>query len=259
MYIINSKTGKAEEITDADIEAADRKQRKSTSSGEFGAGQRNSTFGNKKRAAAAPDTNGAPVITRSSEQKKRSGKSVFGRKTEAAIPGEFTRSSDRKPLYKEKPPAGTPRTKPEQSSRSYAVWLLSRQDYSALNLRKKLLARGYSEEEAEEAMVFVIANKYQDDTRFAEHRARGVENRAGNVRIEMTLRQKGIPADIAKAQVQQLGAEEERVLLAVAKYKSRVAEGGMTTQLKAKIYRFLAYRGFSSKAIRIGIQSLEDA
>jgi regulatory protein len=258
MFIINSKTGKAEEVTDEDIEAAERKQRKSTSPGGFGAGRGNSTFGNSKRAAATVDANGEPLITRSSDQKKRFGQSSSGRKKEPAIPGEFTRSSDRKPLYKERPPPGAPTTKPEQSAKSYAVWLLSRQDYSALNLRKKLLARGYSEDEAEEAMAFVIANKYQDDTRFAEHRARGVENRAGNLRIEMTLRQKGIPAEIAKAQVQQLGAEEERVLLAVAKFKSKVAQDGMTTQLKAKIYRFLAYRGFSSKAIRIGIQSLED-
>jgi SOS response regulatory protein OraA/RecX len=35
-----------------------------------------------------------------------------------------------------------------------------------------------------------------------------------------------------------------------------VRKGGMTQELKTKIYRFLAYRGFSSRAIRAGIESL---
>jgi regulatory protein len=262
MYLINNKTGKAEKITEAALEAAERKRAKPKSSLERRAGQANSTFGTGKPARLPVPADGGPVITRTSDRKKRfgqksSGNSSFGRKEEAAIPGEFTRSSDRKSLYRQKP-AGAPRKKPEHSSKSYAVWLLSRQDYSALKLRKKLVARGYSEQEADEAMAFVIDNKYQDDARYAEHRSRGIENRAGNLRIEMALRQKGIPADIAKSQVQHLAPEADRVVLAVAKYKSKVAEEGMTAPLKAKIYRFLAYRGFSSKAIRIGMQSLAD-
>jgi SOS response regulatory protein OraA/RecX len=262
MYLINNKTGKAEKITESAIEAAERKRAKPKSSLERRAGQGNSTFGTGKPARLPVPADGGPVITRTSDRKKRfgqksSGNSSFGRKEEAAIPGEFTRSSDRKSLYRQKP-AGAPRKKPDHSSKSYAAWLLSRQDYSALTLRKKLIARGYSEQEADEAMAFVIDNKYQDDARYAEHRSRGIENRAGNVRIEMALRQKGIPADIAKAQVQHLAPEADRVVLAVAKYKSKVADEGMTAPLKAKIYRFLAYRGFSSKAIRIGMQSLAD-
>ena len=46
------------------------------------------------------------------------------------------------------------------------------------------------------------------------------------------------------------------MLHAVGKFREQVRRGGLTQELKLKIYRFLAYRGFSSKAIRTGIESL---
>ncbi|MET0962002.1 MAG: regulatory protein RecX [Noviherbaspirillum sp.] len=178
------------------------------------------------------------------------------RKTVAATPGEYSRTSERKRTQTPRPEPGARREKPAQSAKAYAVWLLSRQDYSAASLRRKLASKSYDESEIEDAMQFVVDNKYQNDERYAEQRSRGAENRAGNLRIEMTLRQKGIEAGLAKTQVQQLAPEEERVLHAVAKFREQVRRGGMTRELKVKIYRFLAYRGFSSKAIRTGIESL---
>lgn len=180
----------------------------------------------------------------------------LSRKKPAPIPGEYTRTSDRKRAPTVRAEQGAKREKPAQSAKAYAVWLLARQDYSAASLRRKLASRAYDDSEIEDAMGFVIDNKYQDDQRFAEQRSRGAENRAGNLRIEMTLRQKGIEADLAKAQVQQLAPEEERVLHAIGKFRDQVRRGGLTQEMKLKIYRFLAYRGFSSKAIRSGIESL---
>jgi SOS response regulatory protein OraA/RecX len=61
---------------------------------------------------------------------------------------------------------------------------------------------------------------------------------------------------LAKAQVRQLEPEEERVVHAAAKFRTQLQKTGMTPELKMKIYRFLAYRGFSAKAIRVAIESL---
>jgi regulatory protein len=219
MYLINKYSGVAEEVSDAGMQGAENEK----------------------------------VITRTSDRKKNPSRKVS--KSSTTAPGEFTRSSDRKPRYPKKT-ANEPREAPAHSSKSYAVWLLARRDYSAVNLRKKLVMRGYSEEQADEALQFVIANNFQNDKRFAEQRSRGAENRAGNVRIEMTLRQKGIAPDLAREQVGQLGPEEERVILAASKFAAHVSRESMTPELKAKIYRFLAYRGFSSKAIRVAIDSL---
>ncbi|MBK4736856.1 regulatory protein RecX [Noviherbaspirillum pedocola] len=172
---------------------------------------------------------------------------------ESAAP-EITRTSDRRRRKGSEAEAG--RDKPQQSAKAYAVSLLARQDYSAATLRSRLERRGYAADEIEDAMAFVIGNNYQNDERFAELRSRGIAKRAGNMRIEMTLRQKGIDADMAKEQVRQLEPEEERVIHAAAKFKTQLQKTGMTPELKMKIYRFLAYRGFSAKAIRVAIESL---
>jgi regulatory protein len=231
MYLINNKTGLPEPLSEDDeAPKAPRPPRSGNSL-------------SRKKAAPIPGE-----YTRSSDRKPR--------KSSSAAPGEITRSSDQKRAPAARPEPGAKREKPAQSAKSYAVWLLARQDYSAASLRRKLSSRGYDDSEIDEAMGFVIDNKYQNDERFAEQRSRGSENRAGNLRIEMSLRQKGIEAGLAKAQVQQLAPEEERVLHAVGKFRDKVRTRGMTQETKVKIYRFLAYRGFSSKAIRAGIESL---
>jgi regulatory protein len=232
IYLINNKTGLPEPLPE-DEEAAPKPSRAPRSGSSL----------SRKKAAPVPGE-----YTRTSDRKPR--------KAAAAEPGEITRSSDRKRAFKPRPEPGAKREKPAQSAKSYAVWLLARQDYSAASLRRKLSSRGYDDSEVEDAMAFVIANKYQNDERFAEQRSRGSEHRAGNLRIEMTLRQKGIDASLAKAQVQQLAPEEERVLHAAAKFREQVRKNGMTQEMKMKIYRFLAYRGFSARAIRAGIESL---
>lgn len=232
MYLINNKTGLPEPLPEDDeapVKAPSPPRSGSSLS--------------RKKAAPVPGE-----YTRTSDRKPR--------KPAAAAPGEITRSSDRKRAPKARPEPGAKREKPAQSAKSYAVWLLARQDYSAASLRRKLSSRGYDDSEIDDAMAFVIDNKYQNDERFAEQRSRGSEHRAGNLRIEMSLRQKGIDADLAKAQVQQLAPEEERVLHAVGKFRDQFKKNGMTQEMKMKIYRFLAYRGFSSKAIRAGIESL---
>ena len=229
MYLINKKTGVPEPLPDDEAAPVKPARRGNSLS--------------RGKVAPAPGE-----YSRTSDRKPR--------KTAATTPGEYSRTSDRKRTPAVRADPGSRREKPAQSAKSYAVWLLSRQDYSAASLRRKLSSRAYDDSEVEDAMQFVIDNKYQNDARFAEQRSRGAENRAGNLRIEMTLRQKGIEADLAKSQVQQLAPEEERVLHAVGKFRDHVRRDGMTQELKVKIYRFLAYRGFSSKAIRTGIESL---
>ena len=237
MYLINKKTGVPEPLPDDEAGAqpggADKPDRPRRAASGFG----------RRKPEPIPGE-----YTRTSDRKRPA--------RTAPAPGEYSRTSDRKrkPVTPREP--GAAPEKPAQSAKAYAVWLLARQDYSATALRRKLASKGYDETEVEDAMAFVIGNRYQDDGRFAEQRSRGIENRAGNRRIEMTLRQKGIDAELAKSQVQQLAPEEERVLHAVAKFQVQVKRDGMSQELKMKIYRFLAYRGFSSRAIRAGIESL---
>lgn len=181
----------------------------------------------------------------------------FSNRRAASAPGDYTRSSDRynKDAVARKIAARA--KKPAHSSRSYAVWLLGRTDYSAVNLRKKLVTRGYSEEEADDAMTFVIERQYQSDDRYAGNKAKSVQNRAGNMRIGMVLKGKGIDKELARVKLLELDPEEQRVGFAAEKFRKVVQADGMTNEDKQKIYRFLAYRGFSAKAIKTAISMLQ--
>ncbi|HBK86180.1 MAG TPA: recombination regulator RecX, partial [Firmicutes bacterium] len=59
------------------------------------------------------------------------------------------------------------RSKPKSSARSYALWLLGRQAYAAQRLRERLVRRGYSVEEANDAVDYLIEIKYLDDEVYA--------------------------------------------------------------------------------------------
>jgi regulatory protein len=169
-------------------------------------------------------------------------------------PPEITRSSDRR-----RPRSGSPsakKEKPRQSSQSYAIWHLSRREYSAAELRKKIIQRGYSEEEADLAMAFVQENNYQSDERYAGIKARSTAHRAGNRKIQMVLRTKGVGDEIAQAQIDTLVPESQRAIEAVEKFK-KLAADGMTRELSTKIWRYLSYRGFSSDAIKQALRALD--
>ena len=123
-------------------------------------------------------------------------------------------------------------------------------------MRNKLVLRGYSPEEADEALAFVIANGYQNDERYAESLARTLSRRAGNSRLLMTMSQKKIDPATAILKLDTLAPESERVIEVAAKFRKDVAAEGMTQKLQQKIYRFLAYRGFSGDSIKIAMKSL---
>ncbi len=151
MYLINKKTGVPEPLVDEEAEAgpgsAGKPARPQRATGSFG----------RRKPEPVPGE-----YTRTSDRKKAA------RSTSA--PGEYTRTSDRKrkPVAPREP--GAPPEKPAQSAKAYAVWLLARQDYSAAALRRKLGSKGYDDTEVEDAMAFVIGNRYQDDSRHREPR-----------------------------------------------------------------------------------------
>ncbi|SNT36285.1 regulatory protein [Noviherbaspirillum humi] len=165
---------------------------------------------------------------------------------------EITRTSDRRRAREAKP---AEREKPRQSSKSYALWHLSRREMSAAELRQKIIRRGYSEAEADEAMRYVQENNYQSDERYAGMKARATAHRAGDRKIRMALRAKGVEDAVSSAQIETLAPEGERAVEAAQKFRGLAAEG-MTRELSAKIWRYLGYRGFSSDAIKQALQAL---
>lgn len=267
MLLINFKTGKAEPMENdcGDDIVSPQPERPADSSflkksAQLGYTPKgNSSFGRKKPTRNEDDF--VSEITRTSDYAKKrplkNASSSFSKKIQSNEPGVITRTSDKKQLYKAAPNRVNPE-KPAHSSRSYAVWLLSRRDYSAAVLRNKLILRGYDATEADEAMTFVIKEGYQNDARYAEHLMQALSRRSGDRRLIMTLKQRKVDPGVLVLPFDQLDPEAERAAKVAEKFKKNVLEDGMTQKLQQKIYRFLAYRGFSSASIKAAMQSLSD-
>lgn len=147
------------------------------------------------------------------------------------------------------------REPPKRPAKSYALWLLSRREYAAKELLDKLVTRGYPEEEAQAALVSMQGHGFQDDARFASNKARTSSRRMGNRRVTMTLVEKGVSRELAAQQLDELEPEDQRAVALMTKYAGRPLDD----KLKAKIWRFLASRGFSSGAVKTALLHLKNS
>lgn len=167
--------------------------------------------------------------------------------------GPSSKSRKSRPAYKQRV-AGGKREPPSRTAKSYATWLLSRREYSAKELSDKLVLRGYPVEEAAEALVLMQGYGFQDDTRFAGMKARASSRRMGDRRVTMQLAEKGISRELASQQLEQLEPEAERAVAVASKFEGKPLDEVM----KAKVWRFLAYRGFGSSAVKAALQHLKN-
>jgi len=133
-----------------------------------------------------------------------------------------------------------------QPAKRYLAWLLSRREYSAKQLRTKLKQKGYEPEAIEDALTLMQSYKFQSDERYAQMRARNDAPRSGDRRVRARLAESGIEPELAAEQIAQLAPESDRAMNLVGRFEGKPYDEA----LKTKVWRFLAYRGFSSEAIR---------
>jgi regulatory protein len=144
--------------------------------------------------------------------------------------------------------------KPKQSAKSYVIWLLSRREYSVSELRKKMKLRGYEEPEISEALEFVQAHNFQSDERFARVKTQSGAARLGNRRLVQTLKNNGINAEVIGEQLENVEPENDRAIRVAERFRGKP----LTTQMYAKVQRFLLYRGFGSGAIKAAMAFLRE-
>jgi len=141
-----------------------------------------------------------------------------------------------------------------QPAKRYLAWLLSRREYSAHQLRTKLKQKGYEPAAIEEALELMQSYKYQSDERYAQMRARNDAPRSGDRGVRARLAASGIDADLAAEQISQLAPEADRAKELVKRFAGKPYDEA----LKTKVWRFLAYRGFSSDAIKRALAHLAE-
>lgn len=136
--------------------------------------------------------------------------------------------------------------------RGAALELLGRREHSQRELAGKLAKRFQVpavSAEMHECLKRLADDGYQSDQRFAEvfvrsRRARGY----GPVFIEQELRQRGISADLVLNAVNR--ADDSWSELAAEHKRKKFGAGAISAmQEKAKVIRFLRYRGFLQKQI----------
>jgi len=84
--------------------------------------------------------------------------------------------------------------------RAKALELLARREHSRLELRQKLLQRGYPAEQVEPALDRLVAERLLDESRYAElYACARADKGYGPLRIERELRERGVPGEAVAA------------------------------------------------------------
>jgi len=130
------------------------------------------------------------------------------------------------------------------------VRLLASREHSRFELRNKLLRRGYSTDEVEQALDSLVADGLQSDERYAEQyvelrRAKGY----GPLRVRAELRERGVADGLIDLIVDEHDPVWYETLRRVHDKKyGAVAPASMKE--RAARSRFLGYRGFSGGQVR---------
>ncbi|MCO1336058.1 recombination regulator RecX [Microbulbifer sp. OS29] len=135
-----------------------------------------------------------------------------------------------------------------------ALELLTRREYSRLELRQKLAAK-FPSADFDTLFARLQELNYQSDQRFAEMFARSrVQRGQGPIRIRQELQQRGVSRELIAGALDQLKADwftlaAERLH---RKYRAPIGDKLPRDQRmkeRARRQRYLAYRGFPADAI----------
>ena len=134
----------------------------------------------------------------------------------------------------------------EKSLKARAVDLLSRREYSRLELKRRLAPFADSEEEVDALLEQLAADHWQSDSRFAEAFANSRGQRYGRRRLAQEMRERGIDRDT----IQSALAQQDDLATARAIWQRKFGRLPADQQERLKQMRFLASRGFGMDIIQ---------
>ncbi len=135
-----------------------------------------------------------------------------------------------------------------------AYRLLSMRPHSEKELEKKLREKGFSLVIVKEALEKLHELKYLDDGLFARQWARNiaVNKFGGNRKIIVSLREKGVTAELISAAIDEVRreiSEEEAITFLIKKKASRKKLDTLDLKKKKRIFQNLLGRGFPAGLI----------
>lgn len=137
------------------------------------------------------------------------------------------------------------------SLRARAIAILARREISRAELARKL--HPYADENDNlEALLDELAQKHwQSDERYTETYINSKSRLHGNLRLEQSLRQKGVDAALI---ADYLPDREQQINNAIAVLQKKYRQPPADLKEKHKCMHFLAYRGFSMDIIHSAIR-----
>ncbi|MDQ2696483.1 MAG: recombination regulator RecX [Pseudomonadota bacterium] len=145
----------------------------------------------------------------------------------------------------------TPTSKPEDGAavRDCALGLLARREHTVLELRHKLLRRGFAADRVEAVLASLVAQDALSDARFADLYAHSrVDKGYGPLRIQMELRERGVDAATIAAVLDGLADFWTSKILQVH-HKKFAGALPRDPAGRARQTRFLRQRGFTLEQI----------
>lgn len=140
--------------------------------------------------------------------------------------------------------------------RSYAFALLTRREYSKVELIEKLNLYAINQQEVEALVEEFATSNYQSDERMAQAMLSSqIRKGKGVHRVKQALEHKGLDVDLIADDLKNVDWFQQAYELKVKKFGTAIAKD---PKLKAKQIRFLQYRGFSMDVIFKAIQHQAD-
>ncbi len=141
----------------------------------------------------------------------------------------------------------------DATPRDDALRLLSRREYSRLELVERLIAKGHEPSAIDDCLDDLAERGLQSDARFAESFVRSrIQRGQGPMKIRVELERRGIDREQVSAAFAdgEPSGEPDWCVLACEALARRFSSPGDTPRERARRERFLAGRGFAFEQVR---------
>lgn len=147
--------------------------------------------------------------------------------------------------------------RPRANVRQYAMDLLLISDRTEKGLYDRLLKKGYTAEEAADALSYVKSFGYVDDRRFACNYVRNFGETRSRKRITFDLRQKGVPEDLIREALETEETGDPVRMITALLVKKHYDPSDEDPKARQRIVRFLASRGFGWNEISEALEQYD--
>jgi regulatory protein len=141
------------------------------------------------------------------------------------------------------------KTRTRIPARQVALAMMARRMLSQAELRERLIRKGFSTSEVEDALDLVCSYKYLDDAAVAESVARKAERSGrGPGWAQQTLARRGVPESLWQPVLEPLAAHQATVALRAVQQRFGEPQE-LERSARNRAYRWLLGRGFSNDCV----------